>query len=93
MITLDKKIEILGDYYTLAIDDPTAMEGDFMKANHYTVFLCLAILVKWVKPDNTERLGPQVDSTWSDFCDYFGVDKYGDFDSLSEFVGFANEQG
>jgi len=93
MITLDKKIEILGDYYSRSIDSPEAMSGDFMRDNYDIVFLCLAILVKWVKPDNTERLEPQVDSTWSDFCDYFGVDSHGEYESLSEFVEFANEQG
>lgn len=34
-----------------------------------------------------------IDETWQAFCDLFGVDYHGDYDSLEEIVEIANEQG
>jgi len=84
-----KKCEILGDYYASVHDNAAIMSSKLM-ADHRDIFLiCLAITANWVSAQ--DRLEWHVSDTWDDFCDSFGVDKYGSFSSLQEFLDFANE--
>jgi hypothetical protein len=58
--------------------------------NHRDIFLiCLAVTAGWVSAQ--DRLEWHVNDTWNSFCDSFGVDSYGSFSSLQEFLDFANE--
>jgi hypothetical protein len=54
-----------------------------------TFFLCLAHIT-----DNIiiqEKYAPNIDLAWNAFCDMWGMDHYGEYTSLADFLELAHE--
>lgn len=86
-----KRVEILGDWWAFAYDNDEMRGGEWISEYSDILSLCLAINAKWVAPIDNGRLESNVNIVWDRFCEWFGVDNYGDYDSLQQFLDFANE--
>ena len=86
-----KKCEIISDF----ADSARGMEWAKDYFDFYDLGVPFAIGVAGgyitVAPDS---LGTEyIDEAWNGLCALWGVDSYGDYDSISELAEIANEQG
>ena len=83
-----KRVEIMGDFYAQVCDDADIMSHPFLVDHSDTLWMCLASNVRYVQI--LDRYYPMIDLTWDAFCDYLGVDKYGEFDSFNHMMEIVN---
>lgn len=82
------RVQIMGDFYAEVCEDAEIMSHPFLVDHSDTLWMCLASNVKWVQI--LDRYHPMIDIAWDAFCDYLGVDKYGDYDSLDNMMEVVN---
>jgi len=83
------KVSILGNFYADVCEDEAILDTQLMRDHQFTLGVCLAALVKHVTIE--EGFHHSVEYAWNDFCDYLGVDSYGDYKDLVEMLDFADE--
>lgn len=81
-----KAIKVLGEFYELERDNEQFEE--FIYANDIGFPIAYFSLYNLVVP--TEEAMKYLVQTWSEFCNLFGVDRYGEWESYSEFLDFVN---
>lgn len=83
-----KKCDILGDLYSAGQTNEEVVSSDLWNDWADTLWICLAAKVGYVTINDSFHFF--VESAWDAFCDYLGIDMYGDYPSLSYMVEFAN---
>lgn len=86
-----KRVEILGGWWSEVFEDEKINDVEWVSDYSDILSLCLAVEAKWVTPVDNNRMEPNVNIVWDLFCEWFGVDNYGDYDSLQQFLEFAHE--
>lgn len=83
-----KRVEIMGDFYSDVQDNVEVMFSDFVLASNETLWICLASNAGYVVIQ--DRFAHAVNETWDAFCEYHGMDKYGNYDSYAMFLELSN---
>ena len=81
------KVRILGEFYAQVCEDEYVMSTPLLQDYRDTMWICLASNVNYVTIN--ERFHWAVDDAWQMFCDYLGVDSFGEYNSYNEMVEFA----
>lgn len=90
MTPFSSKVTILGDFFAGMEDESDdILDTAFMQDHRDTLWICLASNAKYVVIQ--ERFHWAVESAWDSFCDYLGIDSYGEYNNLVEMMEFVNE--
>lgn len=87
MTTLDTKMQILHDLYVETGQDEEFQ--DWLEVHDLGV--PLAVLVIQGCAIATEAGVKWIESDYDDLCEYYEVDKYGDYESLDDLVDLSDE--
>ena len=81
------RVNILGDFYAQVAEDDYMRSTPLLQDYNDTLWICLAAKVNYVTIN--ERFHWAVDDAWQAFCDYLGVDSFGEYNSFDEMMEFA----
>lgn len=89
MTPFSNKVSILGNFYAGVVDNNDILDTPFMQDHRDTLWICLASDVGYVVIQ--ERFHWAVENAWDSFCEYLGIDSYGEYNNLVEMMEFVNE--